>query len=77
MLKFLSKLFGSKSERDIKGIQPVVDQIKAEYEKLSNLTNDELRAKTVDFKERIKNYLADIDQAIDNLRAGGQIVQRS
>ncbi|HAL51615.1 MAG TPA: preprotein translocase subunit SecA, partial [Sphingobacterium sp.] len=68
MLKFLSKLFGSKSERDIKGIQPVVDQIKAEYEKLSNLTNDELRAKTVDFKERIKNYLADIDQEIDTLK---------
>jgi len=61
----------------------VVDQIKAEYEKLSNLTNDELRAKTVDFKERIKNYLADIDQEGRygkedfNLRAGGQIVQRS
>lgn len=68
MLKFLSKLFGSKSERDIKGIQPVVEQIKAEYDKLSNLTNDELRAKTADFKERIKNYLADIDQEIDTLK---------
>jgi len=53
MLKFLSKVFGSKSERDIKRIQPVVEKIKAEYAKLQSLSNDELRAKTVNFKQRI------------------------
>ncbi|MGJ1363287.1 preprotein translocase subunit SecA [Sphingobacterium spiritivorum] len=68
MLKFLSKLFGSKSERDIKGIQPIVTKIKAEYEKLSSITNDELRSKTKDFKNRIKEYLADIDEEINALK---------
>jgi len=68
MLKFLSKLFGSKSERDIKSIQPIVNKIKEEYEKLSTLSNDELRGKTIAFKERIKEYLADIDREIAELK---------
>ncbi|WP_437919385.1 preprotein translocase subunit SecA [Sphingobacterium sp. LRF_L2] len=69
MLKFLSKLFGSKSERDIKAIQPIVSKIKEEYEKLSGLTNDELREKTLAFKNRIKEYLTDIDSEIASLKA--------
>lgn len=68
MLKFLSKLFGSKSERDIKAIQPIVNKIKEEYSKLANLSNDELRAKTVEFKNRIKEYLKDIDAEISDLQ---------
>jgi len=69
MLTFLSKIFGSKSERDIKHIQPLVEKIKAEYAKLEPLTNDELRAKTADFKRRITEYLADIDAEINALKA--------
>ena len=68
MLKFLSKLFGSKSERDVKGVQPLVNKIKEEYEKLSALTHDELRGKTLDFKQRISNYLQDIDNEINSLK---------
>src|SRR5690554_1389954 len=67
MLKVLSKLFGSKSERDIKQVRPLVEKIKAEYDKLQALTNDELRAKTFDFKNRIKEYLADVDGEIADL----------
>jgi len=69
MLTFLSKIFGSKSERDIKHIQPLVEKIKTEYAKLESLSNDELRAKTADFKKRIKEYLADIDSEITALKA--------
>lgn len=69
MLQFLSKLFGSKSERDIKSIQPIVNKIKEEYDKLSSLTNDELRAKTTEFKDRIQAYLAGIDEEISALKA--------
>lgn len=69
MLTFLSKIFGSKSERDIKHIQPLVEKIKAEYAKLESLTNDELRAKTADFKRRITEYLADIDAEVTALKA--------
>lgn len=68
MLKFLSKLFGSKSERDIKAIQPIVNKIKEEYSKLSSLSNDELRAKTFEFKNRIQEYLKEIDTEIAGLK---------
>jgi preprotein translocase subunit SecA len=68
MLGFLNKLFGSKSERDIKQIQPLVEQIKAEYPKLASLSDDELRQKTAEFKAIIKEALAAIDQEIQQLK---------
>src|SRR5690606_6444890 len=68
MLGFLSKVFGSKSARDIKHIQPLVEKIKAEYSKLGSLSNDELRQKTISFKERITEYLKDTDQKITDLK---------
>ena len=69
MLNFISKLFGSKSDRDVKSILPIVEKIKAEYAKLSDLTNDELRAKTVGFKETIAAGLAHIDSEIAEIKA--------
>lgn len=69
MLGFLAKIFGSKSERDIKALQPIVAQINEEYAKLSSLTNDELRNKTSAFKETIASSLANIDTKIDDLKA--------
>lgn len=73
MFKFLGKLFGSKSERDIKSIQPIVNKIKEEYEKLSVLSNDELREKTVEFKKRISEYLSDIDTEIGKLKEEAEV----
>lgn len=69
MLNLLSKIFGSKSARDIKHIQPLVDKIKVEYAKLDGISNDELRAKTVYFKEIIAEYLAAIDSEIEEIKA--------
>ncbi|MGB4776604.1 MAG: preprotein translocase subunit SecA [Daejeonella sp.] len=69
MLGFLGKLFGSKSDRDIKLIQPLVDKTKEEYAKLAGLSNDELRQKSADFKLRIQTYLADIDEEIAEVKA--------
>ncbi len=68
MLGFLSKIFGSKSDRDIKHIRPLVEKIKEEYGKLEALSHDELRAKTQEFKQRIKEYLAEIDRQIEELK---------
>jgi preprotein translocase subunit SecA len=68
MLGFLTKVFGSKSDRDIKAIQPLVIRINEEYAKLSSLSNDELRAKTVYFKDVIAQSLADIDGQIAQLK---------
>lgn len=69
MLKFLSKVFGSKSERDIKHILPLVEKIKEEYAKLSALSNDELRGRTVTFKNRIQEFLSGIDAEISSIKA--------
>lgn len=44
--KILQSLFGNKSTRDMKLIQPIVEKIKAEYPNIKALSNDELRAKT-------------------------------
>jgi preprotein translocase subunit SecA len=68
MLGFLTKIFGSKSERDIKALQPLVAQINEEYAKLSSLSNDELRHKTVEFKATITNALADIDAKVADIK---------
>ena len=54
MLNFISKLFGNKSERDVKGLWPLADKVKVEYAKLDGISHDELREKTAGFKQRIK-----------------------
>src|ERR1700744_1073741 len=68
MLDFISKLFGSKSERDVKGIMPIVEKIKSEFSKLDGISNDELRAKTIEFKETIATGLAGIDSEIQAIK---------
>lgn len=72
MLGFLAKIFGSKSDRDIKTIQPLVVKINEEYAKLSSISNDELRAKTIEFKGRISTFLTDIDGKITALKADAE-----
>ncbi len=69
MLNFISKLFGSKSDRDVKAITPIVEKIKAEFAKMDQLSHDELRAKTIYFKEIIKEGLAKIDTEIAEIKA--------
>ena len=68
MLNFISKLFGSKSERDVKVLLPVVEKVKAEFAKLGQVSNDELRAKTIAFKEIISQGLAAIDEEIQSIK---------
>jgi preprotein translocase subunit SecA len=52
MLTFLKKFFGTKSEKDIKSIQPLVDQALEIYPSLAKLSNDEIRAKVTSFKTK-------------------------
>ncbi len=68
MLEFISKLFGNKSERDVKSILPVVEKVKEAYAKLDGISNDELRAKTIGFKETIKQGLTEIDAEIQEIK---------
>ena len=65
---FLSKIFGNKSTRDMKEIQPWVDKIKDAYPTIKELSNDELRAKTLEIKEYIKNSAKEERSKIDKLK---------
>ncbi|SHF34187.1 preprotein translocase subunit SecA [Cnuella takakiae] len=62
---FFSKLFGgSKSERDVKTIMPIVAKINQNFQQYQSLSNDELRNKTVFFRQRIADHLKDVDAQI-------------
>ncbi|MBK7475369.1 MAG: preprotein translocase subunit SecA [Haliscomenobacter sp.] len=65
--KSLQKLFGTKYERDIRTYLPIVEEINRIGESLSSLTNDELRHKTVEFKQHISEFLREIDEEMDHL----------
>jgi len=53
--KLIDSIFGTKSERDIKKIMPIVEQINSLSDEYSKLSDDELKNKTKEFKEMLKN----------------------
>ena len=65
--KTITKIFGKKSDKDLKEILPRVEKIKEEFAKLGNLTTDDLRAKTADFKRRIDEHLKETTEEIKEL----------
>ena len=65
---FLSKLFGNKSQRDLKEIMPYVDKIKAVYPEIEKLSNDQLRDRTEAIKRRIADYVAEEKKRIIELK---------
>ena len=68
MLGILSKIFGgNKSEKDIKHIQPIVEQVNQHFIAYQALSNDELRGKTLEFRTRIQEHLSKIDTQITDL----------
>ncbi len=64
MLKLIAKIFGSKSEKDIKRMTPLVEQTKKEGENLVSVSNDELRNKTIEVQHYINSKLKLIDEQI-------------
>ncbi|HEV8514374.1 MAG TPA: preprotein translocase subunit SecA, partial [Cyclobacteriaceae bacterium] len=67
MLKLIAKIFGSKSEKDIKRMTPLVEQTKQEGEKLVSISHDELRNKTLEIQEYINTKLKSIDDELAGL----------
>ena len=67
--EFLSSIFGNKSTRDMKEIQPWVDKVKAAYPEIDKLDNDALRAKTEELKAYIRNSAATQRAKVDELKA--------
>ncbi|MGZ5254553.1 MAG: preprotein translocase subunit SecA [Flavitalea sp.] len=73
MLGFISKLFGgSKSEKDVKSILPIVQKVNQHFSSFQSLSNDELRGKTTEFKSRIKEHIKEIDLEIATLSRQGE-----
>ncbi len=72
MFKIFTKLFGSKYDRDVKSYGAnveITNEFAAQYESLSN---DELRQKTTEFKQRIAEHLKDIDAEIATLKTDAE-----
>src|SRR5436190_9556874 len=61
--KVLTSIFGSKHERDVKRMWPIVNQISALEPEISALSDDGLRAKTIEFRERLRPVVEALDNA--------------
>jgi len=62
------KIFGSKSDRDIREINPIVEQIKEEYSRLTGLSNDELRLQSAELRQSIHAGIAPEEEELKKLK---------
>jgi preprotein translocase subunit SecA len=70
MLKgMLQGVFGTRHERERKRVQPIVDAINEEYERLHSVSDEELRGQTGRFRERIREATAELERRIAELKA--------
>ena len=67
--KFLKSLFGDKSSRDMKLIQPIVEKVKAAYPEIQALSNDELRAKTKEIQQYVQSAAQEQKNKIEELKS--------
>ena len=69
MLSILKKIFGgTKHEKDVQALRPVITQINEEYAQLHSLTDEQLRAKTDEFKAYIQSKIEVYKQELEDLR---------
>ncbi len=64
MLGLIKRLFGSKHEKDVKALRPLVDVINAHVEEYQKLSDEELRGKTAEFRARIQEALHETEEKI-------------
>ena len=67
--KFLKSLFGDKSSRDMKLIQPLVEQVKAVYPEVQKLDNDALRNRTKTLQKQVQDSAKEQKARIEELKA--------
>ena len=78
MIGIISKLFGgSKSEKDVKKISPQVEKINQYFNQYQSLSNDQLRNKTQEFRQRIAAHLAEIDKQINDKKQQAETLPTS
>jgi len=64
----ITKIFGSKHDRDITRISPMVDEINQYYQQYHELSDEELRFKTIEFKRKIRNNVDEIQAQLNHLK---------
>ncbi|MBO4581046.1 MAG: preprotein translocase subunit SecA [Bacteroidales bacterium] len=69
MANILQKLFGTKSDRDLKELRPILAKIQAIYPVIEQLSNDDLRKKTLEFKQKIKDATSEDEQSIAQIKS--------
>lgn len=73
--KVLGKFLGSKAERDLKEIQPYIDNIKAVYPEIENLSNDELRDRSDSIRKKVREYVTEEEEEVKQLREKAESVE--
>ena len=68
MANFLSSLFGNKSQRDLKELKPILESCLKAYPNISKLSNDELREKTQEFKNKISSTISQEEAVVNQIR---------
>jgi len=68
MLKVFKKIFGDKYEKELKLLWPIVEEINNEYEKLKNISDDDLKAKTEEFRKKIQDHTKETREKLDELK---------
>ena len=68
MANILEKLFGNKSQRDLKAVKPLLDATLKVYPAIASLSNDGLRAKTIEFKEKIRKAVETEETELAQMR---------
>ncbi|MEW6470325.1 MAG: preprotein translocase subunit SecA [Bacteroidota bacterium] len=68
MFGFISKIIGTKSDKDIKAIKPIVEDVHEAYERIRNLSTDALRAKSAEFRKKIAEHIKEEQAEIDAMK---------
>ena len=68
LLDIIGKIFGNKYDKDVKNIMPIVEQINSKFSELENISNDQLREKTIVLKKQISEYTSSERENIKSLK---------
>ena len=68
LVDIIKKVFGSKSERDMKQVKPILEKVLAAYKDIDKLSNDELRARTEELKKKIREREEPFEKRIAEIK---------
>ena len=77
IIKFISKLFGNKYDKDIKSIMPIIESINTASSKLKSISNDQLRHKTTIFQDAIFKNIENEKNNIIELKQKAKLKETS